>query len=51
MKPYSRISCKLTRGCFSQVASNLVPCAVLHLFRRPKSVEDLLRLPCESVSE
>ena len=46
----SRISCKLTRGCFNQVASSLVPWAVLHLFKRPNSVDDLLRVPCGRVS-
>lgn len=28
---------RLTRGCFSHMASNRVPCAVLHRLRRPKT--------------
>ena len=44
-----QISCKLTRGCFSQLLSKREPCAVLHLFKQPYNVV-LLLLFCRRVS-
>lgn len=39
---HSRISCRFTSGCFSQLAKSLDPCAVLHLLRSPSRVVFLL---------
>jgi hypothetical protein len=39
-KLYLPIWWRLTRGCLSHVASNLVPWLVLHLLRRPNKLAD-----------
>lgn len=31
------MTCRFTKGCFSHMASNRVPCAVLHRFKSPKT--------------
>lgn len=49
-KCHPRISCKFTSGCLSHVPRSRVPCAVLHLLSKPKSVDDLLIVPCTTIS-
>ena len=45
---YSRISCRLTSGCLSQLPKSLDPWAVLHLFNSPNKVVFLFA-PCAPV--